>query len=113
MKDYQISRNRLMELRYFCRQYNEWKDLCEAIDGFPRANFSREGFSQNISDPVVRCVEKRDIYRRKMELIENAAKLAGGKYSDILLETVTGNTHHKIHKELFGRFFFILDKTRK
>lgn len=126
MSKYQIEHNRYMELKYFCKQYDYWKDCCDAIDGFPKANFSRGNNSKKVSDPVTFTVEQREEYLHKMELIENAAKLADDELSSFLILAVTkGFSYYGLRAycnmkacktkfyESYGRFFFILDKTRK
>lgn len=126
MKEYKINHYRMMELKYFCRQYDYWKDCCDAIDGFPKANFSRGNNSKRVSDPVIFAVERREEYLNKMELIENSAKLADEELSEFLILAVTKGisyyglrAYHKMTAckakflESYGRFFYILDKTRK
>lgn len=126
MREYKIEHHRMMELKHFCRQYKVWKDYCDAIDGFPRMKISQEAKSQKVSDPTVAAVERREEYLSKMELIENACKMADEDLNKYLLIAVTeGVTYYGLrcnfnmpackeqYYRSYGRFFFILDKTRK
>lgn len=75
---------------------------------------------------MIFAVERREEYLSKMELIENAAKLANEELSEFLILAVTKRisyyglrAYHKMTAckakflESYGRFFYILDKTRK
>lgn len=123
---YAIEHHRYLELRHFCFQYKIWKQLCKDIDGFPSVKFSSEGFSKNISNPVLNTVERREEYLLKMELIENTAKLADSDLAEYLIHGVTEGTSYYGLRLYYGmpackekyynayrRFFFILDISRK
>ena len=66
MKEFKLEHHRMMELKHFCRQYKVWKDYCDAIDGFPKLNFSQGEHSGKVSNPTVTAVERREEYLEKI-----------------------------------------------
>ena len=59
--EYWIEKHRYYELKHFCMQYPIWKKLIDYIDSVGQASDS-EIKTNNISDPVLRCVEQREWY---------------------------------------------------
>lgn len=123
---YKIPHNRFMELKYFCLQYDEWKEKIREIDGSPCVKFSGEKNPKNISNPVLNTVERREEFQHNIELVEEAAKLADESIYGYLLSSVTkGVSYYGLrcysgmpsckekYYEGYRKFFFILDKTRK
>lgn len=124
--EYYVPHNRFMELKYFCLQYDYWKERLAELDGSPTGNFSGEKNPKNISNPVVRTIERREEFLHNIELIEEAAKLADESIYGYLIASVTkGISYYGLrcyqgmpsckvkYYEAYKRFFFILDKTRK
>lgn len=124
--EYYVPHHRFMELKYFCLQYDYWKERIEEIDGFPTANFSGEKNLKNISNPVLHTVERREEYQHNIDLIDEAVKLADESIYGYLIAAITkGVSYYGLRcyqgmpscKEkyyiAYRKFFFILDKTRK
>lgn len=82
---------RQKELRYFCSQYQEWKDKLEvlypstksqSIDGMP---YSR---TNNINDETSDIAIKRMRLVEKIEMIENSAKEASPEFWQYIIKSV-------------------------
>lgn len=78
---YYISKNRRMELKYFCLQYDEWKAYLNWIEF--------RGGSDEWSDPTGEEAVKRIIFDRNVRIIEETAKNSGGDIWEYLLLAVT------------------------
>ena len=126
MKEFKLEHHRMMELKHFCRQYKIWKDYCDAIDGFPKLNFSQGEHSGKVSNPTVTAVERREEYLEKIALIDKACKLSDERLERYLLIAVTEGVSYyglrchfgmqackREYHEAYAKFFYILDKTRK
>lgn len=84
-----ISKARYLELKNFCRQYDDWKHEADSLlgisairmDGMPHGNVK--------SDPVARAAERRERLIAKMSIVEGCAKAAGnGDWATALIEHV-------------------------
>lgn len=87
---YGISKNRFLELYYWCLQYGEWKDELQyrtdtlrsrEITGMP-ANYSME-------DPTQQLAVRRAMLEQKCRLIEQTAIEADPDIYQYLLKAVT------------------------
>lgn len=125
---YYINRERYYELKHFCRQYPIWKKAHDALDGLSRRPADLELFSKpgQASDPTVRCVEAREYYSKRMEMIEKCAKEASpALYKYIMSYATNGDAysvlkmrdHIPCSKEMFydiaRKFFWLLNKVRE
>lgn len=121
-----LEHHRFMELKHFCMQYKEWKDILDSIDGYPRMKISGGEKSKNVSDPTVRTVERREEYVNKIEMVEQAAKMADERLAVYLIKAVTEGVSYyglrvnykmsackQAYYEAYRRFFFVLDILRK
>ena len=80
----EMSEARKKELYWFARQYPEWIEELESLGGIPSAVTSmKRGTDAN--DPTAELVEKMDILKAKISLVEKAVKLSG---SDLLFLAV-------------------------
>ena len=79
--DYYISKNRRMELKYFCLQYDEWKGYLAWIDG--------RGGTDEWSDPTGEEAVRRIIFARNVQVVDDAANVAGGDIASFLKVAVT------------------------
>lgn len=82
---------RQKELRYFCSQYQEWKDKLEilypsvnaqCIDGMPYSN------TNNISDETSDLAIKRMALSEKINMIEESAKEASPEFWQYIIKSV-------------------------
>ena len=65
--EYTLSKHRFYELKHFCLQYPEWKELYLLSDGWPNA------ISKNEGDTTSRDGIKRAVYGGYIDLIEQCA----------------------------------------
>lgn len=124
--NYWISKHRYYELKHFCLQYIEWKAEYSELDGMEGGDMIRETKSTNISNPVERIIERRLYLSDRIDLIETAALEAGSELNTYVLKAVTEGLSYDILKarfnipccrnvyyDIYRRFFWLLDKTRK
>lgn len=78
---YYISKNRRLELKYFCLQYKEWKEYLKDY-------YLRYGTSE-FSDPTAEEAMLRTIYISNIDLLTQISKIAGGEISEYLFKAVT------------------------
>lgn len=101
---YWISKNRYYELKYFCLQYNEWKDICNALDEYSTA---------------------KALYLEQMSMVEEAAKKADELLFDFIMKAVTqGITYTELYTQYnipcsrgtyydrYRRFFWLLNQIK-
>ena len=126
---YWISKHRHYELKHFCLQYCEWKRMYTSLDGLSSHSIivSRSGKNGSISDPTSQIAEARLYFRERMEMVEKAAKDAGGEIvGRLLLSSVTEELSYEHLRAQAGvpcckdtwyvvyrRFFWMLDKARQ
>ena len=90
--DRDMSRERYQELKAYCLQYPEWKrNVRQAL--LPGAvSYDTFVHSNNVSDPTVTAVERREAYARKIDTVDACARMAGGDrwYAPIILNVCMG-----------------------
>lgn len=120
---YWISRYRYYELRYFCMQYNEWRQKYNELQmcmSPGRAMFNNDN-SNNISDKTASVAIQMAELRRKMELVEQSCIEADSElhsyifqgvtrgYGYTYLQTVLGIPCTKdAYYDKYHKFFYIL-----
>lgn len=124
---YYINRDRYYELKHFCRQYPIWKKAYNGLDGLSRHPGDLELFStpNQTSDPTARCVEAREFYLTRMEMIERCARDADPELCDYIMSYATKGDGYSVLKmrdhipcckdvfyEAARKFFWLLDKVR-
>lgn len=120
-----ITKSRLMELKYFCRQYKTWESELEmlkygqvrSID--PGAIRSRNAFS----DPTAKTAIAISYYKDRMQLVNESCKEVGA-YSSIIFDAVTeglsyndilvkyGDIQKSEYDSAYRKFFKILHYKR-
>lgn len=95
----QLSKHRFYELKHFCLQYPEWKQMYEDADGW-----SGKG------DTTSRDGIKRADIRRNVEMIEECARLVG---NDILPFVTEGSIVLPGERRYEYRLFFWLLSIRR
>lgn len=124
--DYWISKHRYYELKHFCLQYIEWKAEYSELDGMEGGDMIRDIKSTNISNPVEHVIDRRLYLSDRIDLIETAALEAGSELNTYVLKAVTEGLSYDILKarfnipccrnvyyDIYRRFFWLLDKSRK
>ena len=97
--EYTLSKHRFYELKHFCLQYPEWKQMYEAADGWSGKGdtTSRDG------------IKRADIYHY-VELIEECARLTDRKLLKFV--TVSGSIIPVELRYQYRRFFWELSRRR-
>ena len=124
---YYIERERYYELKHFCRQYPIWKKAYNSLDGLSKRPDDLELFRKTgqTSDPTARCVEAREFYARKIEMVEQCAHDADPMLYKYLMSYVTEGYAYSVLKvrdhipcckdafyDAARRFFWLLNKVR-
>lgn len=124
---YWIEKHRYYELKHFCMQYPGWKRLLQTINSLPTRSSElifREG--SEFSDPTSKSAELRELYIRRIEMVEKAARDTDPIIGMDILQGVTQGIGYDILKaridipcckeayyELYRKFFWLLDKARQ
>lgn len=122
---YWVEKHRYYELKHFCLQYPEWKREYVSYTGYSIHVLGTSGQTSDISDPTYRCVESRNSYFKKMELVEQTAIRADGDLYSYILTAVTEDRSYNyllsvmgipscrdVYYTAYRRFFWLLDKVR-
>lgn len=124
---YWISKHRYYELKYFCLQYPLWKKAYDLLDGMKVCSYDLVYISSSeYDDSTFRAVEGRDIYFKRMRMIEQAAIKTDPYLASYILQAVTEGlsyTYLKTTLEMpcgrdtyydrYRKFFWLLDQTRE
>lgn len=125
--EYYLSKHRYYELKHFCLQYKEWRNLRDDI-GMPVSKTGGKAAPKGMyGDKTCSVAFERLLYRARIDLIERAAEAADPVLAPYILEAVTeGLSYPQLKARLdvpcgkdmwydrYRRFFSILDvlKTR-
>jgi len=113
IKVYKLSKNRYRELRYFCKQYYEWKDKLKKLS-YDLKSYELTSLpkSSNINKPTeLLATEKADL-EQKIEIVEQAAKEANPiLYQDILKNVVQGIPFRYLNVPCGLRYFYKIRNT--
>lgn len=124
---YWISRHKFYELKHFCLQYKEYRELYLdlSIPGKVEA-YARERNKYETSDPTVDLVIRRDKYKQNMHLIEQTAVLTDPDLTNYIFRAVTEGKSYTWFEmqeqgipcsrdtfyDRYRRFFWLLSKKR-
>lgn len=97
-----MTKNRYLELKYFCLQYNDW--LKERAELYTEKSSSIIFVDKNKqhSDPASDKVAEASYYTNKINLVSNAAKVAGKELADYILLAVTQGKSYAVLKDKYG-----------
>lgn len=125
---YHISKERYYELVHFCRQYPEWKEQLDELDGFGSIRSGIRPRQPVSSDLTAKFALARESYTRKMDMIRRALDRAENDptVKDWMFQGATaGLTFDKLQAQKgvcpvsrdayytsYRRFFWCLDKER-
>ena len=95
---WEISKDRYIELRAFCRQYPQWLVEAASMLGVSGAKLDDMPHGTDPGDPTGRAVERRERILAKIDLVEGcAAAVDGGRwYRAILLNVCNGMAYERI-----------------
>ena len=125
-RTYYISKHRYYELKHFCLQYNEFRNVI-----FSRGGYSGKGLKMEVKrqrefdDPVGEEVVRTEEAKKNIEMIETAATSTDEFLKDYILEAVTEGksfTYLKMIEDmpcsrdsfyiLYHKFFYILSQLK-
>ena len=89
-RTYYISKHRYYELKHFCLQYHEWRNLVFSRGGNFSKHFTFQGQKQSeFADPTGDEVIFREEAQKNIDMVEEAAKDADDVIGSYILEAVT------------------------
>lgn len=120
---YFISKERFLELKHFCLQYDDYKRrIVENSVLRPKfERFETSGRSDGVDDKTADLGVYLTILGHYMEMIEECSKKAGGDISGFIFEAVTkGKSYATLNPpcsknyfyQRYRAFFWMLDKER-
>lgn len=75
---WEISKDRYIELRAFCRQYPQWKVEAASMLELSAMKYDGMPHGTDPGDPTARAVERRAALMEKITLVERCAVAIGG-----------------------------------
>ena len=125
---YYISKDRYLELKHFCLQYKDWLDLSNKLtsDAYGTGHsFDGMPHGDDISNPTEKIAIAKSQYTKNMQMVEDAAKEAGGPISEFIFMAVTKDLAYpclrtmydipcgkNYYYERYRKFFWILSQMR-
>lgn len=125
--DYYISKHRYYELKHFCLQYYEWKDLYNKLNGTPSSlSFDIMPRKTEVSNPTEKVAIAKAEYAYNMKLIEDVAKETDSELWTYIFKAVTkGITYSSLEVrdgipccrdtfyDRYRKFFWLLSSARR
>ncbi len=120
---YHISKHRMLELKHFCLQYEDWKQeyvKLVVLQGYGYGKIPEEGFSDKVGKVAIRAA----LLDKKMTIVKKCCKEAGGYIWEWLFMGVTCgvsfgslqargmNCGKDVYYLAYRKFFWMLDKER-
>lgn len=107
-RKYEISKNKKLELKYFCRQYREKQAQLFALTELKSPNFDQVGGKSNaITSSVEDMAVKRMQLEQDTDLIENSLRMAcGGLYKYFFSNVVDGVPYEYLGVPMSRRSFY-------
>lgn len=124
---YYISENRYLELKYFCRQYYDYKNSVRYLEEvlIPAKSSDATGVkSCDTSDVTAKLATKLYLLNNKIDIIDQICTEADYELREYLLEAVTKGTPFSVLEargipcskntfyDRYRKFFWLLDKKR-
>ena len=89
-RTYYISKHRYYELKHFCLQYNEWRNLIFSRGQNLTKSFEWHGHRQKeFEDPVGEEVGRLEWAKKNMQMVEDAAKKTDDFLAPYILKACT------------------------
>ena len=127
IEDLEVSKQKMRELKEYCKQYKSWVQALEDINYIQRSGMSFAKIkSSAIANPTADIAEIKDLLIKNIYVVEKSAVLTDPDVGGLIFLAVTeGWGYDRLNKEkkipvskptyyrLYRRFFWILDKSRK
>ena len=98
---WEITTERYIELRAFCRQYPQWKVEADNMLGVSAVKMDDMPHGTDVGDPTGRVVERREKLVDKMRMVEKcAAAVSDGKWQQALMLNVCNGTPYEVIRDL-------------
>lgn len=121
---YYLSKHEYLMVRHFALQYNDWKKRKKEIESRVGSGFKIGGDCNNdIESPVEKAQEYAEKYVFRMNLVEQAAKIAGEDIWEIVLIGVTTECNYEylrlikgipcckdVYYKMYRKFFWVLSR---
>lgn len=114
-----ISKHRYLELKHFCLQYPEWKRELKLLKWYGSVG---DGRGSDVSKPVEWAAQRREMYLKRCEMVEQAAIKSDPDIFEWILRGVTEGVGYgalnvpcskDYYYERYRKFFWVLDKVRE
>lgn len=122
---YWIEKHRHYELKHFCLQYPSWKRILVGLGDVGVSSTVGEIRGSGISDPTFNIASKRMFYKKRIEMVERAAREADSELYPYILKAVTEGLSYTylrtklqipcgrdMYYDRYRRFFWLLNKSR-
>ena len=110
---WEISKERYLELKAFCRQYPQWKVEADSLLGVSGARMEATPHGSEPGDPTGRAVERREILVDKMAMVERcAAAVDRGLWFQALIFNVCIGTSWEVIRDLHPEILKTSDRTK-
>lgn len=123
--EYYISKYRYMELKYFCLQYDEWKNEYQSMSYISSQNFPGVKNRNTFSDFTGNAAVRRSYLAEKLKLVEQTAIDTDEELFPYLILAVTkGLTYNELYLmrnmpcgrtryyKLYRKFFYLLSQKK-
>ena len=98
---WEISKDRYIELRAFCRQYPQWKVEAASMLELTAVNMDGMPHGTEPGDPTYRAVERRERLTEKISMVERcAAAIDGGAWFRAILLNVCNGMAWEVIRDL-------------
>lgn len=99
-----IDRERFLELKHFCRQYDIWKKMYRLIDSGAVTNIDPGAVrSGDIPDPTAKAAMACLYYKERMGIIEKTVRDSSGDLYTYIFDGVTKGLSYEELEAKFGR----------
>lgn len=126
-KPYWIDKHRYYELKHFCLQYPIWKKELDRLDSMNTSSVIKvSGDICEVKRPVEDAAIKRECYKTRIDMLENAAKDTDPELGGYILKGIlSGLSFDRLYVrepapcskdryyELYRKFFWVLSSIRK
>lgn len=123
---YWISKTRYYELKYFCLQYNEWKEKYNNLNNVSIPSTVSSKSSSDIPTPTENIAIIKTLYFNKMKLIEDTAKETDEELYEYILKAVSQSLSFTYlstmmaipcsrgtYYDRYRKFFWLLNKKKE
>ena len=110
---WEISKERYLELKAFCKQYPQWLTEAASVLGVSGAKLDDMPHGTDPGDPTGRAVERREKVMSKIQLVERcAAAIDQGRWYQALILNCCNGTAWEIIRDLHTEALKNSDRTQ-